>query len=77
MSEADERERHHDVSHHTKAVFEVFLGKELTIAREEDGNLEQDCAGLPLSHMGRGLEDDRLFFSAAYSAGRVAREMIL
>ena len=55
----------------------VFLGKELTIAREEDGNLEEDCAGLPLSHMGRGLEEDRLFFSAAYSAGRVARDMIL
>ena len=77
MSEADERKRHHDVSHHTKAVLEVFLGKELTIAPEEDGKLEEDCAGLPLSHMGRGLEEDRLFFAAAYSAGRVARDMIL
>ena len=77
MSEADERERHRDVSHHTKALFEVWLGKELTIATEEDGNLEGDCAGLPLSHMGRGLEEDRVFFAAAYSAGRVARGMIL
>ena len=77
MSEADERQRHRDVSHHTKALFEVWLGEELTIATEEDGNLEEDCAGLPLSHMGRGLEDDRVFFAAAYSAGRVARGMIL
>jgi hypothetical protein len=77
MSEADERERHHDVSHHTKAVLDVFLGRELAIAREDDGNLEEDCAGLPLSHMGRGLEEDRVFFAAAYSAGRVARSMIL
>jgi hypothetical protein len=77
MSEADERERHRDISHHTKALFEVWLGEELTIADDEEGTLEEDCAGLPLSHMGRGLEDDRLFFAAAHAAGRVARNMLV
>ena len=31
------------------------------------------CAGLPLSHMGRGPEDDPWFFAAAFAAGRLAR----
>ena len=34
------------------------------------------CDGLPLSHMGRGPDDDPAFFAAAYAAGRVARGMI-
>jgi hypothetical protein len=34
------------------------------------------CDGLPLSHMGRGPNDDPAFFAAAYAAGRVARGMI-
>ena len=33
---------------------------------------EDACAGLPLSHMGRGPEDDPWFFAVAYAAGRVA-----
>jgi len=33
------------------------------------------CAGLPLSHMGRGPDDDPWFFAAAYAAGRLAREL--
>jgi hypothetical protein len=31
---------------------------------------EQACADLPLAHMGRGPGDDRLFFAAAFAAGR-------
>jgi Protein of unknown function (DUF3866) len=76
MSELDKRERHRGVSHHTKALFEVWLGEELTIAGDDDGNLEEDCAGLPLSHMGRGPEEDPAFFAAAYAAGRSARNML-
>ena len=34
---------------------------------------EEACAGLPLSHMGRGAEDDPAFFRAAFAAGVVAR----
>ena len=33
----------------------------------------QACAGLPLSHMGRGPDDDPAFYEAAYAAGRLAR----
>ena len=34
------------------------------------------CAGLPLSHMGRGPDEDPLFFAAAYAAGVLARELV-
>jgi hypothetical protein len=33
------------------------------------------CEGLPLSHMGRGPDDDPWFFAAAFAAGRLAREL--
>jgi len=33
---------------------------------------EELCADLPLSHMGRGRGDDRLFFATAFAAGRAA-----
>jgi hypothetical protein len=33
---------------------------------------EEACAGLTLSHMGRGPGDDALFFAAAFAAGRAA-----
>jgi hypothetical protein len=36
----------------------------------------EGCADLPLSHMGRGPDDDPWFFAAAFAAGRVAREML-
>ena len=32
--------------------------------------------GLPLSHMGRGPDDDPEFFAAAYAAGLAARELL-
>ena len=34
---------------------------------------EEACAGLPLSHMGRGPAEDPWFFAAAFAAGRLAR----
>ena len=35
------------------------------------------CAGLPLSHMGRGPDDDPAFFAAAFAAGRLARGLVV
>jgi hypothetical protein len=76
-SEADERERHHGVSHHTDAVLALCLG-EVRVADEADAEGWRDaCDGLPLSHMGRGPDEDPAFFAASYAAGRVARGMIL
>jgi Protein of unknown function (DUF3866) len=89
-SEADPRERHQGVSHHTRAVLDLAVA-ELTVAwpagragplwleprHEVDTSGWRDaCAGLPLSHMGRGPDDDPLFFEAAFAAGVLARSML-
>ena len=89
-SSADLRERHRGVSHHTRAVLELCLG-ELAVGwpagqaapswlaphREvEITGWEDACAGLPLSHMGRGPSADSLFFQAAFAAGRLARDLL-
>jgi hypothetical protein len=87
-SEADSRERHRGVSHHVRDVLRLAGGS--AVAAWPDGqdapewlrprtvvdaaDWEQACAGLPLSHMGRGPGDDPLFFAAAFAAGRVARQ---
>jgi hypothetical protein len=87
VSEADERERHRGVSHHTRAVVELCLGsvavawpQGLTApswleAREEVdiSDWREACEGLPLSHMGRGPDEDPWFFASAYAAGKLAR----
>jgi hypothetical protein len=89
-SDSDPRPRHRGVSHHTRAVLGVCLGAvavpwpagfaapEWLDPREEvdvDG-WRDDCAALPLSHMGRGPDDDALFFASAYAAGRYARRLL-
>jgi len=75
-SDADERERHRGVSHHTRAVLGLCLA-EVTVPAEDDAAGWQDaCSGLPLSHMGRGPDEDPRFFATAYAAGRVARNML-
>jgi hypothetical protein len=84
ISDADARERHRGLSHHTEAVLEVCLGT-LELAwpagygDPPEGAVEVDvsdwreaCDGLPLSHMGRGPDDDPWFFAAAFAAGRLA-----
>jgi hypothetical protein len=87
LSEADPRERHLGVSHHTRAALSLCLGEvvvawpagreapEWLAPREEvdASGWREACAGLPLSHMGRGPDDDPVFFEAAYAAGLVAR----
>ena len=74
VSEADTRERHRGVSHHTQAVLGLVLGD---VAVGENGEGWQDaCAGLALSHMGRGPDQDPAFFEAAFAAGRTARQLV-
>ena len=87
-SEADWRERHQGVSHHVRAILDLCLA-DITIAwprgldapdwldPREEVDVEgwhEDCARLPLSHMGRSLEEDPCFFMCAFAAGEVARE---
>ena len=74
-SEADPRNRHRGVSHHTRAVLDVCLG-DVTVAWPDvvdTTGWREACSGLPLSHMGRGADDDPRFFEAAFAAGVVAR----
>ncbi|HLM36950.1 MAG TPA: DUF3866 family protein [Gaiellaceae bacterium] len=90
VSGADERERHRGVSHHTRAVIELCLG-DVRIAwpkgfeapewleprvEVDVGGWDEACAGLPLSHMGRGPDVEPWFFAAAFAAGRVARGLV-
>jgi hypothetical protein len=78
MSEADERDRHRGVSHHTTEVLHLCLGEVMIGWPDEvdtDGWREA-CAGLPLSHMGRGPDDDPVFFEAAFAAGRLAASLV-
>lgn len=75
-SEADLRERHRGVSHHAETVLELALGQ-VAVPIDADGDgWEEACAGLPLSHMGRGPEEDPAFFRAAYAAGVAARRLV-
>jgi Protein of unknown function (DUF3866) len=75
-SEADSRERHRGVSHHAQAVLDLALA-EITLPDDTDGKgWEEACVGLPLSHMGRGPDDDPAFFRAAYAAGVAARRLV-
>jgi hypothetical protein len=74
VSLADQRDRHHGVSHHTQAVLDLVLGD---VDFGEDGEGWEDaCAGLQLSHMGRGPGEDPEFFAAAFAAGRLARQAL-
>jgi Protein of unknown function (DUF3866) len=84
-SEGDPRDRHRGLSHHTRAV--LALAEEVEVGWPEglavpDGleqvtavdvsGWEDACAGLALSHMGRGADEDPWFFAVAYAAGRLA-----
>jgi hypothetical protein len=90
VSEGDPRERHRGVSHHLRAVLELCLG-DVTVAwpagrdapdwlqpREEVdiAGWRDACGDLPLSHMGRGPDDDPAFFEAAFAAGVLARRLV-
>ena len=77
-SGTDPRPRHRGLSHHTEAVLRlcsepphVPSGADLDAPGWRDA-----CDGLPLSHMGRGPDEDPAFFAAAFAAGRLARELV-
>lgn len=87
ISHGDSRERHRGLSHHTRAALEL-IREPVTLAWPEGLDRPSDlsgvqvvdasgwrdaCAGLPLSHMGRGPDDDPWFFAAAFAAGALAR----
>jgi Protein of unknown function (DUF3866) len=87
-SEADPRDRHLGLSHHTRAVLAVAGGAEIAWPAERPEELpaalraeaqlvetqgwREACSELPLEHMGRGPNEDPLFFEAAFAAGRLA-----
>jgi hypothetical protein len=73
VSDADERERHRGLSHHTQAVLDLCLG-DVVVSRAEDGDgWREACEGLALSHMGRGPHEEPSHFAAAFAAGKLAR----
>ena len=76
MSEADPRERHRGLSHHTEAVLDLTLA-EIEVSSPEDGEgWRAACEGLSLSHMGRGPDEDPVDFAAAFGAGRLAAALL-
>ena len=89
-SEADPRDRHRGVSHHTRAILALTASKAPVawpqgleapdwLSPREEIDVEgwhEECGRLPLSHMGRGLEDDPYFFMSAFAAGEVARSRV-
>ena len=74
VSEADERQRHRGRSHHTEAVLALVRGD--VVVGEDGAGWREACAGLPLSHMGRGPDEDPAFFESAYAAGVAARRLL-
>ena len=72
VSDADARERHRGLSHHTEEVLDLVLA-DVEVSSPEDGaGWQEACDGLPLSHMGRGADEEPSHFAAAYGAGRLA-----
>jgi hypothetical protein len=89
MSSGDPRPRHRDLSHHTATVLSLLLRpavvavpEDLEIPGEHDyrtGAADLDGyreSGLPARTMGRGPDEDELFFRAALAGGSVLGAMI-
>jgi hypothetical protein len=74
VSDADERDRHRGTSHHTRAVLDLCLGDVVVSSPESGDGWREACAGLTLSHMGRGPDEEPSHFAAAFGAGRLALE---
>ena len=89
VSGADARERHEGVSHHSLTVLSLAstadtawpegcpVGQAPARATAVDASgWREACTGLPLSHMGRGADDDPWFYAAAFAAGRLAETLV-
>ena len=76
VSGADERPRHRGYSHHTEAVLRLCLAEPVVPEELDPAGWREASEGLPLSHMGRGLDDDPEFFAAAFAAGLLARSLV-
>src|SRR5215208_2815783 len=76
VSEADPRERHRGLSHHTRTVLDLCLVEPAVPDELDPEGWREACEGLPLAHMGRGPDEDPAFFAAAFAAGLVARSLI-
>ncbi|MFL6187695.1 MAG: DUF3866 family protein [Actinomycetes bacterium] len=76
VSGADARERHQGISHHTRTVLDLCLVEPAVPDELEPDGWREACAGLPLSHMGRGPDEDPAFFATAYAAGLLARSLL-
>ncbi len=85
VSFADERQRHHGLSHHTRSALALCLRdvrvawpvglqrpEGVEVVEVNAAGWEAACAPLPLSHMGRGPGEDPWFFAAAFAAGRLS-----
>jgi hypothetical protein len=89
MSSGDPRPRHQGLSHHTKTVLALLL-RPVHVALPEHQPLPGDHqgvsatvdpglygeSGLPATTMGRGIDQDELFFRAALAGGAVLAEEI-
>ena len=75
-SSADQRERHRGISHHTRAVLDLCLGDVVVPSEEDAAGWRDACAGVTLSHMGRGPGEDPDFFAHAFAAGVAARRLL-
>ena len=91
MSSGDPRPRHQGLSHHTHTVLRLLLrpvevplpeGEAVDLPGAHEGRLgaaDLDGyrgSGLPARTMGRGIEEDELFFRAALAGGAVLGEEI-
>jgi hypothetical protein len=91
MSSADPRERHRGLSHHTRTVLELVLapvaialpeGEVAAVPDRHEVRAEATDldgyrkTGLPARTMGRGLDEDPLFFAAGLAAGRALAGML-
>ena len=76
VSGADPRDRHRGRSHHTETILRLCLVEPLVPDDLEPVAWREACEGLPLEHMGRGVDEDPEFFAAAFAAGRLARSLV-
>jgi Protein of unknown function (DUF3866) len=91
LSTAERRDRHRGLSHHMEGILSPWgppvrlawpagCPVEHSVSEGADhvdvADWQEACAGLPLSHMGRGPDEDPWFFAAAFAAGRLARALV-